>query len=159
MFHGVDVPALISTHFVVSYGPQNGDSFACVLPVVPCRGRHRTSLACCSTCDPQCSSGIDAHGTEERERKRNRHGELLHLGVEEVAVVEAVGIEDRGDLAEVLVDGEHGSPRYERTAGARYEDSVEVARVVEPRTVDVVLRPGHPATVQLRHRTVHNNTN
>jgi len=93
------------------------------------------------------------------ERKRNRHGELLHLGVEEVAVVEAVGIEDRGDLAEVLVDGEHGSPRYERAAGARYEDSVEVARVVEPRTVDVVLRPGHPATVQLRHRTVHNNTN
>jgi len=46
------------------------------------------------------------------ERKRNRHGELLYLGVEEVAVVEAVGIEDRGDLAEVLVDGEHGSPRY-----------------------------------------------
>jgi len=87
----------------------------------------------------------------QRESYRvGRRGEnVAYLRVEEVAFVEADGIQDGGDLAEVLVDDYDGASMNESAAGARHEDAVQVARVIEPRTVHVVLRTFDPATVQL----------
>ena len=68
-------------------------------------------------------------------------------------MVEADGKQDGVDLAEILVDHEHGPTRYERATGRRDEFTVEIARVVEPRTVHVVLRSFHSAAVQLHSAT------
>ena len=75
--------------------------------------------------------------------------DYTNFRVQEVACVEADGIQDGGDLAEVLVDGENWPAWNESTARRRYEDAVHLPGVVEPRTVHVILRSFHPAAVQL----------
>jgi len=72
---------------------------------------------------------------------------VTNLRVEEVAVIETVWIQDGGDLTEIVVDGKYGAAVYDSTARSRNEYAAQVASVVEPRTVHIVLRPFHSAAV------------